>query len=530
MSNKNYFPLIVVKESASGFQATAAIKLQSILKGTLMEGRRHISPDGKDDVERIDPCELHSSRLSFINALSRWPENVVMELCITSLPNLAYRSRGRLSLAILTHAWANSEETAKETVIARYLSLMPLLMTYFPEGEFCPVTAPSEFADLEVPVKPLHALAVQRRLESISLSNPLPRHTVGLMTTAAAENQGRWIRHCFPWTPSFDDWSRLLDMLIHQLESMKVTIRLQKTQLGEIQRHDMENTIRQCEKFLTSGESYQLILKRQVEMLRDVTLEQRLALELAAFKVGVFITAPCPIDHALGGVVGQSITGHGPAGRKKNDYCGGFDLVDIPVSAAGQPEWFPEKAAFCANEAAAAFRLPSPPLEDRPGITLRRSRTGFAMMPWRMTEEKSSIAMFRNRHQQMEELISIGAHDRMRHTFIIGQTGTGKSTLMESMILQDIRNGQGLAVIDPHGDMIDSLLGKVPPERAEDIIVFDVLDRECPLGFNILEWKTIDERDLIIDEIYTTMDHIYDIDGWPDFRDQSAGDAQITHG
>ncbi len=101
--------------------------------------------------------------------------------------------------------------------------------------------------------------------------------------------------------------------------------------------------------------------------------------------------------------------------------------------------------------------------------------------------------------------------DRMKHTFILGQTGTGKSTLMESMIIQDIRSGHGLAVIDPHGDLVESILGKIPKERTKDTIYFDMLDWEYPIGLNLLEWKTVEERDMIIDDLYFTMDRLYDM-------------------
>ncbi len=87
----------------------------------------------------------------------------------------------------------------------------------------------------------------------------------------------------------------------------------------------------------------------------------------------------------------------------------------------------------------------------------------------------------------------------------------GESSLMESMILQDIRAGRGLAVIDPHGDMVDEILARIPSERADEVVLFDLIDRERPLGFNMIEWRTIDERDLIIDELYRTLDHIYDM-------------------
>ena len=86
--------------------------------------------------------------------------------------------------------------------------------------------------------------------------------------------------------------------------------------------------------------------------------------------------------------------------------------------------------------------------------------------------------------------------DRARHHYIIGKSGTGKSSLLSYMIRQDIRNGEGLAVIDPHGDLIDDALNYIPKERVKDVIVFDPGDTERPMGMNILEVKTPEERDL----------------------------------
>jgi hypothetical protein len=100
------------------------------------------------------------------------------------------------------------------------------------------------------------------------------------------------------------------------------------------------------------------------------------------------------------------------------------------------------------------------------------------------------------------------------------------------MIMQDVKAGRGLAVIDPHGDMVDNILGKIPEHRADDVILFDVLDRQCPLGFNILEWSTLDERDLIIDDIYTTIDRLYDMKqtGGPIFESNLRGVLKLLMG
>jgi len=77
--------------------------------------------------------------------------------------------------------------------------------------------------------------------------------------------------------------------------------------------------------------------------------------------------------------------------------------------------------------------------------------------------------------------------DRRAHMYIVGKTGTGKSTLLETMICQDLKAGQGLALLDPHGDLVERVLARVPKERKTDVIYFNVPDRTNPLGFNPME-------------------------------------------
>jgi len=87
--------------------------------------------------------------------------------------------------------------------------------------------------------------------------------------------------------------------------------------------------------------------------------------------------------------------------------------------------------------------------------------------------------------------------DRFRHFYIIGQTGTGKSSIIQLMARQDFANGAGVCVVDPHGSLIEDLLPYIPRSRADDVIYFNPADTERPLGLNLLEGKTPEERDLI---------------------------------
>ncbi len=99
--------------------------------------------------------------------------------------------------------------------------------------------------------------------------------------------------------------------------------------------------------------------------------------------------------------------------------------------------------------------------------------------------------------------------DRRRHMYIIGKTGVGKSEFLKDMILQDIREGKGVCFIDPH-DTIDMLLPLIPPERAEDVILFDPSDTERPMGLNMLDAQTEEQKDLIVTSIIGLMYKLYD--------------------
>ncbi|MFH1186598.1 MAG: TraM recognition domain-containing protein [Candidatus Levyibacteriota bacterium] len=99
--------------------------------------------------------------------------------------------------------------------------------------------------------------------------------------------------------------------------------------------------------------------------------------------------------------------------------------------------------------------------------------------------------------------------DRRKHMYTIGKTGVGKSEFLKDMILQDIKNGEGVCFIDPH-DTIDKLLPLIPPERAEDVILFDPSDVDRPMGLNMLEAKTEDQKHYVVSAIVGLMYKLYD--------------------
>lgn len=115
-----------------------------------------------------------------------------------------------------------------------------------------------------------------------------------------------------------------------------------------------------------------------------------------------------------------------------------------------------------------------------------------------------------NEYRGVKKEIRLTENDRRRHTYIIGQTGVGKSVFLENLAYQDMYDGRGFAFIDPHGDVVESLLANIPKERVEDIIYFNPGDLDNPIGLNLFEWETEDQKDFLIQETINMLYSLYD--------------------
>jgi len=106
----------------------------------------------------------------------------------------------------------------------------------------------------------------------------------------------------------------------------------------------------------------------------------------------------------------------------------------------------------------------------------------------------------------------IKPEDRRHHIYIIGKTGTGKSTLLKNMVIQDIRLGHGVALIDPHGDLVEDLLNFIPKSRSNEVAYLNPADTQNPIGINLLEAKNDDEKHLVASSLISVFRHL-----WKDF-------------
>ena len=116
-----------------------------------------------------------------------------------------------------------------------------------------------------------------------------------------------------------------------------------------------------------------------------------------------------------------------------------------------------------------------------------------------------AVTLGENYHAGKTVPVTISAEQRVRHMHLVGSSGSGKSTLMLNMIVQDIHNGDGLAVLDPHGDLIDQIIARIPEERINDVVLLDPSDEAYPVGFNILSAHSDLERTLLASDLVSVF-------------------------
>lgn len=159
-----------------------------------------------------------------------------------------------------------------------------------------------------------------------------------------------------------------------------------------------------------------------------------------------------------------------------------------------------------AEEMASLYHPPLPTTET-PSILWLTARKA----PPPVSLPNEGLVLGRSVYRNIESLVRIKRPDRRRHVYVIGMTGVGKSVLQENMAIQDIRNGEGVCVIDPHGDLVLNILGNIPKERIDDVVYFDPADYERPVSLNLLEFQTPEQKGFVINEMINIFDKLYDL-------------------
>ncbi len=167
-----------------------------------------------------------------------------------------------------------------------------------------------------------------------------------------------------------------------------------------------------------------------------------------------------------------------------------------------------EKIILNSEELTSIFHFPLSNLET-PRIKWLKAKPAPA--PANLPEE--GLILGKNIYRGEERTVKIKKDDRHRHFYIIGQTGTGKSVLLQNMIKQDVEAGEGVAVLDPHGDLVERILEFIPQKRVEDVIYLNPSDLDRPLGLNMLEYdpEKPEQKSFAVNEMINIFEKLYDL-------------------
>lgn len=167
-----------------------------------------------------------------------------------------------------------------------------------------------------------------------------------------------------------------------------------------------------------------------------------------------------------------------------------------------------QKVVLASDELTSIFHFPNLPIETP---KIRKIKAKEATPPVNLPSEGLLLGYNQFRTEQSE--IRQMDEDRRRHMYIIGQTGTGKSAFLQNLIVQDIENGKGVCVIDPHGDLVERILEFIPKHRTQDVIYFNPGDIQRPMGLNMLEYDTNfpEQKTFIVNELLGIFDKLYNM-------------------
>lgn len=516
MNRKLFFPAVYLEETDQNgmARACAAIRVTSFLS-PLLRGQEQ-----RDDIDRT----LHSRYLALLDGIAGWPENVNLALNIFTRPDLEYPLGGRLETALVITVTGRNGKMAIAETLGRHAALMSLAANLLPEVELAAITDEAELRTALRPFTPVTVRRIGRRYDDLVVAMPESGSgddetgTIGFLAPAATAprttTEPESIPYLLPWsadTERREGLALLSEALLANPSPLWLQVRLRTTRsvAGAVDR--IRTALHRCEKLLAIPGSSTL-LTVQARALREVLTERLQQLNGNLFAAGIHLCSTAEMDEALVHSVAAVVTPRLSTPEESPiPLFGGFTISSISGQQFFAPDNAIEAEPFTTAEMAIIFRLPHPMQPGIPGLPLREYRTLLAAPELLRRSDGRHILVGDNLHQGLRNGIRLEPDERMHHCCILGQTGTGKSTLLANMIIQDIKADRGLCLIDPHGDLVAEVLRRYPGRRKDDLVLLDLTTAGHVLPFNLLAWREPAERDLIIDQFYTWFDREYDM-------------------
>lgn len=505
--------------------------------------------------------ELYDRQVDLVALLMHvGDERTTVELRTISYPDEDLPTRGRIRLVLLCKR-DGADPADVEDLTANVLKY---LQAHFPEYRFSAVAA-HDIKHILSPFEIRSGVEITRRCERVRLDTLRneSRRTKSFGFTPLNDSREfhetptEGIVYVAPFLFTQGSFERLFKQFLLAPQQLLISTMLQPTTLTKHEAEFLEGQIASCERFsqvhldrLPDPHDLHTVfptLQEQAKIYQRIYAQLLSALQSSSAIMQIRIASsgemPATIVHAIGSNLTEPTGGKGADAPEKRVW-GGYELISIPSD--GIPQFAGTIASMSFHfthevllpvsaqrilhlyeptNAACAFRFPPPPTESLPGVSTLQWRVNVA--PSTVDAEGTLIGV--SEEASIKQRVRIRPDDRRRHVYMIGQTGTGKTTLLKSMILSDIHAGQGVCVIDPHGDMFKELLGKMPEQRIKDVIVFDPTDSDFPVGLNLLECVSQSERHFVAQEMVAIITKLVEDEYGPGSVQMFTGPVFFQH-
>lgn len=460
---------------------------------------------------------LNNAQIEFIQVLGAQRDmlsRAVFSLRLISEPHPHVPARGRVQVALLARVSSVDSEAARRLALALWNDLNVMLpMSQENVFVYEPVVAEDELARLLHPFELAQTAEIARRESS-----------VGGVYSVSTFMTGTPDLHNVHWT------------LMRQAAPAMISIHIMPTSLYAWERPSQEAPADWLNAAASEGplegvtpggatlNNMRRQLAQQQQWQKLNVADQRLTYLQNGFILRIYVAGAEGSSQLLPEMAAATLL----APLQDNGFNGGFQVlrpakadevaaVQRNLATLDVERWDPVpddtrlarlRYLVSEGEAASLFRLPVPHSGGVPGMPALEGKA--LVPPAGMPANGSRLGVSVARVRGVPVPITQGLDDRRRHSYVVGKTGMGKSTLLQTLILQDIEAGRGVFLLDPHGDLCDDVLARVPAHRANDVILFDPSDDQFPIGLNILRAETDDDRDRVVSDFIGLLIRMYD--------------------
>lgn len=463
---------------------------------------------------------LIKSQVDLINSLYNPEEKYAYELrYINRRGENIYPEDRRLEVALLVKV--GGKKPAEDAKLLG--ELLPVILSgRIPEYEFRTIDS-AEMLDAFLQPFSLNQVAeIRRRHQMIPVTTLKKEKTAGFFANdGGSPCEQDCVYFVFPFINRMNDFSGFIRMLLGLNQNLMVSCLLIPTVLRPDEINFINKQILKCEQARLTYSGHSQGYGSRASTLVSIYEEQLSSLLDAPYLMQVRVMSDEPISSTLLETLGVEITEY-QSNRlqfSRNYYSGGYDIVyptddernkAIEALKYFRTDFFSHPVAlgrwrflFDAAEASTAFRLPLALNDNLVGLPVTYVKP--IPLPGEVTElakyPQGNTRIGFHSWSAASLPVYVSDEDRLRHIYIIGQTGTGKTNLMKNMIVDDLNKGAGVIVIDPHGDLFYEITGLIPEKRRDDVVLLNPADIEYPVGLNLLEWKTKEEKYFLIKEM-----------------------------